>query len=197
MAVPVNDDPPAAAASPNAGAVFSRPQSDAQCIAEVLNGNRQRFAELVERYQDAVFATVRGVVRDPHLAEDVAQDAFVLAFTQLPTLRDPLTFHAWLLQIARHRAVQASIRAGKRPDQGALSGAEMLLNKESGTEERITGVLASVEQLPEPYRGTVLLKYQQGLSCKEIAEKEQVAVSTVTSRLTRGLAMLRTALTER
>jgi RNA polymerase sigma-70 factor, ECF subfamily len=197
MAIPVNEDPPAVAASSEAGPAVSRPQFDAQCIAKILAGDRQRFAELVERYQDAVCATVRGVIRDPHLAEDVAQDAFVLAFTQLPTLRDPQTFHAWLLQIARHRAVQASIRAGKRPDQSALTGTEVLLNQESGSQDRITGVLASVEQLPEPYRGTVLLKYQQGLSCKQIAEREKVAVSTITSRLTRGLAMLRTALTER
>ena len=176
-------------------ALSAHADTDARCIAAVLAGDTHRFAELIERYQKAVIMAVRGYIVDVHLAEDVAQDVFISAFTNLSSLRQPEAFYQWLMQIARHRAVQSGMRVTKRPDQQALAGIEEQVPQEQDTQrERIAQVLKSVEQLPEPYRSTVLLKYDRDLSCKEIAQLEGVAVSTITSRLTRALVMLRGAL---
>jgi RNA polymerase sigma-70 factor (ECF subfamily) len=173
-----------------------RPQADARCIADVLAGNRQKFAELIERYQGAVYAVVRGYVRDPHAAEDVAQEVFLKAYTALSTLREPASFFPWLVQIARN-AGQAAGRNSRRPDRFPLQDTTVVPEQpETPTHARVSHVLAQVEQLPEPYRSTVLLKYEHNLTCKEIAEQEGVAVSTITSRLARALATLRTALVE-
>lgn len=171
------------------------PEADAACIAAVLSGQRDRFTELIERYQDPVYAVVLGYVRNRHAAEDVAQDVFLNAYTALASLRDPNYFYPWLLQIARHRAAQVHRRTDRRPDDTALHGQEVIQEQDDGPSLRLTEVMASVEQLPEPYRETVLLKYERNLSCKQIAEKEGVAVGTITSRLTRALSLLRTALT--
>ena len=184
---------PSAAADPDTPRYFST--ADAACIARVLAGETERFEELVTRYQNAVLATVRGSSTDAARAEDLAQDVFVSAFSALKTLRDPHYFLPWLLQIARHRAAHHSRRESRKPDGTPLSMDAPLPEPDHAHHERLQCVFQSVNELPEPYRQTVLLKYAQGRSCKEIAEKEGVAVGTITSRLTRALHMLRGALT--
>jgi RNA polymerase sigma-70 factor, ECF subfamily len=173
------------------------PEADAACVAAVLGGQRERFDELVARYKDAVYSVALGQVRNPHQAEDVAQDAFLNAFTALNTLRDPHYFFPWLLQIARHRATQVQRRITHRPDGVPLVDQDAAPDDSQQVQdnERLQQALGCIEQLPEPYRQTVILKYQQNKSCKEIAELEGVAVGTITSRLTRALFLLRTALT--
>ena len=56
------------------------PEVDAECIRAVLAGQRDRFAELVGRYQPIVASIVSGYIRDTHRAEDACQDIFVKAF---------------------------------------------------------------------------------------------------------------------
>ena len=170
------------------------PEVDAECVRAVLAGQRERFAELVERYQLIVASIVRGYIRDTHRAEDACQDIFVKAFSALGTLRDPRLFQSWLAQIARHRAGQMARHQQSRPDRHALGDAEILEAPASDSVKDPSTVFAKVEELPEPYRQTVLLKYTQNLSCKQIAEMEGVAVGTITSRLTRALMVLRTGL---
>jgi RNA polymerase sigma-70 factor (ECF subfamily) len=190
------ETPPTAQAAPKVEAQRSRPDPDADalCIRDVLAGQRERFSELIERYQHAVLSVVRGYVRDSHAAEDVAQDIFVLAFTSLNQVRDPKAFFPWLLQVARHHAVKVGKGATERPTV-PLSGSEVAVDKGSIDDSKVSAVLAAIEQLPEPYRHTLLLKYEANLSCKEIARRDGVSVGTITSRLTRAMAELRLALT--
>jgi RNA polymerase sigma-70 factor (ECF subfamily) len=171
-----------------------QPDADARCIAAVLAGERERFEELVVRYQDAVTTVVRGYIRNPHAAEDAAQDALVTAFSALPQLRDPKLFFPWLLQIARHRAAQMAQRGERQQEHVPLTGEEPGKEAPAAAQERTASVLSCVEELPEPYRQTLLLKYERDLSCKQIAAIEHVPIGTVTSRLTRALVMLRGSL---
>ena len=190
------DNPPTAQAAPKVEAQRSRPDPDADalCVRAVLNGQRERFSELIERYQHAVVGVVRGYVRDTHAAEDAAQEIFVLAFTSLNQVRDPKAFFPWLLQVARHHAVKVGKGSVERSTV-PLSGSEVAVEKSGVDDSRVSSVLAAIEQLPEPYRHTLLLKYESNLSCKEIARRDGVSVGTITSRLTRAMAELRLALT--
>lgn len=169
-------------------------EADAACVLAVRAGQRERFEELVERYQKAVFAVTLSYMKDAQRAEDLAQEVFINAFTNLSQLREANRFFPWLMQIARNRSYREAQRQAARPEQPIGEGFEPPAPGADADAQRVAGVLALVEELEEPYRTTLLCKYQQGLSCKEIAEREGVPIGTITSRLTRALAVLRTAL---
>ncbi|MCZ7645212.1 MAG: sigma-70 family RNA polymerase sigma factor [Planctomycetota bacterium] len=172
----------------------SQGEIDAACIRAVLAGKRERFEELVLRYQSAVMGVVYPYVREAHRAEDLAQEVFVNAFSALGQLREQERFLPWLLQIARHRASREARRNASRPETALHPEVDVPEPEPNTDGQRAAEVLALVEELPEPYRMTMLLKYQQGLSCKKIAALENVPIGTITSRLTRALSILRTAM---
>lgn len=122
--------------------------ADARCVAAVVAGQRERFSELVERYQDAVLAVVRGYVRDPHAAEDVAQDVFLKSFSALGQLREPKLFFPWLLRIARHRISQTGQRREQRQNLRPLTGEEPVAAPVHAEEERIASMLRGSSNWP-------------------------------------------------
>ena len=67
-------------------------QSDAELVQEILDGNKQAFALLVARYERPVRAVAISIVKSSHTADDIAQEAFVRAWEQLPKLRNPKVF---------------------------------------------------------------------------------------------------------
>lgn len=173
----------------------SRKQDEA-CVRAVLAGDREQFGDLIRRYQRAVQALALAYTHDAHAAEDLAQDIFVKAFAALSQLREPAQFGPWLLQIARHHSARDYRRRAARPTQPLQGENELPARLESSRPSNAARVLALIEELPEPYRETVRLKYQEELTCREIAEREGVPVGTITCRLTRAVAFLRMALKE-
>src|SRR5256885_13307359 len=78
---------------------------DELLVIEAIFGDFEAFDELASRYRAAVVRTAQAIVgRDD--AEDVAQDALLLAFKALPSIEDPQKFAAWLSTITRHRALR-------------------------------------------------------------------------------------------
>ena len=175
-------------------AVSAEQLADAECVRAVVAGNRERFGELVQRYQRAVYSVTLAYTRDAHHAEDLAQEVFVKAYGSLAQLREPVRFGAWLLQIARHQAARGFRRRAAQATQALTPETDPAAPGPPGDAERSARVLACIEELPELYRETLRLKYQEALSCREIAAREGVPIGTITSRLTRALAVLRTAL---
>ena len=82
-------------------------QSDAELVQEILDGNKQAFALLVARYERPVRAVAISIVKSSHTADDIAQEAFVRAWEQLPKLRNPKVFGPWMMKIARRRAIDS------------------------------------------------------------------------------------------
>ena len=141
-----------------------------------------------------VRALARGLVRDASSADDVVQDAWVVALSRPAAERDP---GAWLAGVARHLARRAARSAARqRRREAAAARPEGLpstdeLVERSELQERLS---AAVRALDEPYRTTVLLHYAEGLSLEEIAQSQGVPASTVRTRLARALERLRTRL---
>ncbi len=184
--------------------------SDAALVSTTLEtGSGAVFGELVTRHKGMVMGLVYSIVRDHHEAEDLAQEAFVRAFRSLKDLRNRSQFALWLGSIARNVALRGVSR--KRPsvieqtylldgeDTGRPEGSKKAEDpgKTVSKQETYDSIFSAIESLPETYRSTVYMKYQKGLTCREIAEVEGVSVGVVTSRLSRSMTTLREKLSSK
>jgi RNA polymerase sigma-70 factor (ECF subfamily) len=191
---------------------------DRATVEAVLAGDRDAFRRLVERESGSVVRVCQRILGDGAEAEDVAQEAFVIAYRSLATWRGDGPFGAWLARIAVRLAVR---QAGKRGpvvwrDPGAAAEGDDRLGFEvaraadraalAATErtdparmavraERAGEVRAAVAALPEPYREVVALRFFADASLEEIARQTGRPLGTVKTHLHRGLARLRPAIT--
>jgi RNA polymerase sigma-70 factor, ECF subfamily len=189
------------------------PTTDDRTIVEaVLAGDRDAYRLLVEREGSAVVAACARILGDRAEAEDVAQEAFVIAYRSLSTWRGDGAFGAWLSRIA----VRLAVRRAKARKQvtwldplaaeadpagndryrtvnpaDAVDPATTVLRT-----ERDTRLRTAVASLDEPYREVVALRFFAERSLQEIAEATDRPLGTVKTHLHRGLARLRRALEE-
>lgn len=164
-------------------------------VAAIL-GNLEAFDELATRYRAAVVRTAQSIV-GRQFAEDVAQDALLLAFKALPSIEDPTRFAAWLSAITRHRAM----RLGKRERAFEARRVELdtvLLEKIASlgrplVDERAADqeLKLALEQVPEEYSLVLRLRFLDEMPLKRIAAFLGVPLSTVKWRVHRGKRLLR------
>ena len=169
---------------------------DELLVIEAIFGDFDAFDELALRYRAAVVRTAQGVVgRDD--AEDVAQDALLLAFKALPSIEDPTKFAAWLSAITRHRALRFNKRESARK-QGRIELDELLLeqigalagpmvDENEGDQE----VRLALENIPADYALVLRLRFQDEMPLKRIAAFLGVTLSTTKWRVHRGKQLLR------
>jgi RNA polymerase sigma-70 factor, ECF subfamily len=169
--------------------------SDAELVAAVLGGDRSSFAALVGRHERAVLGAALGVLRDYHAAEDAAQDAFVAAYQKLGSLRDGSRFAAWIIGIARRRAIDARRkRSAMRGDSAPFD--RIAANCETPLDSRSGDLLRAIDRLPRRQRQVILQRFCNGLGVQEIAQATGWPVGTVTKYLSRAYARLRNSLRE-
>ena len=164
-------------------------------VRAVLDGDSFAFAELVRRYERAVWATGWKVLRDYHAVQDATQNAFVEAYRQLAQLRRPATFGVWILQIA-HREALRIVR--KRRSEESLQTAGNLPANSTGIHglEDYGELMAALGGLPEHERLVVILHYLDGRPVAEVAELTGRPVGTVTKQLSRAIERLKSILAE-
>ena len=168
-------------------------QSDTELVNQVLAGDVQAYASLVERYERLARAEAMQSVRDHHTAEDVAQEAFVVAYQTLRALRDHAKFGPWLLEITKRRASQHARRRKVAPVAvSVLDGTPSSAPERNGQlHEDSEFLLALVNRLPEHERIVVGLRHFEEHSVQEIAQITGRPVGTVTKQLSRAIERLR------
>ena len=167
-------------------------------IARARRGNAEAFREIVDAYQDRLFAFVWRMLRNHHEAEDVCQTAFVKAYESLASYSKQYAFSTWLFTIA-YRLCLNTIRRKK-----AISGNTdfsyvssrvespdvSLANSEEA--RRLKKVIwEAVEKLTPAQKSAVLLFYRESKSCEEIGQVLDMPAVTVKSHLHRARARLR------
>jgi RNA polymerase sigma-70 factor, ECF subfamily len=175
------------------------PLPDADLIAFCLAGNTQAFRPLVERYQGPLYGFLRARLATHEPIEEIAQETFVRAFTQLRGLQKRESFLPWLLGIA-DRVLRESRRSSARRTLALTRFAEdnhlrlQTAPPDKTPAESDPGLTRAVAALPEPYRQVILLRYHGGLSCNDISRQLGMPLGTVTKVLSRAYALLREAL---
>jgi len=155
--------------------------------------------EVVERYQQRLFALIYGIVRDRHEVEDVAQGVFLKVFTRIDRFDGQSRFYTWLYRIAANAAKDHVKKRSRRPAV-ALEEDAVLPAGEDGPEagasrsELREAVRRAIRDLPPRYREILTLRELEGLSYNEVATVLRISVGTVESRLHRARAKLKSRL---
>jgi RNA polymerase sigma-70 factor (ECF subfamily) len=164
-----------------------------ELVTLARNGDRSSFAELVRRHERLVTGTAWETLGDWHAAQDMAQEAFLLAFRRLSTLRNPGAFGPWIVQITARLAVRQVVR---RPIEGPLHDGIGTDPPPDCLDDEIKRVLAAVSRLPEGERSAILLRYVEGHDVSSVARLSGRPLGTVTKQLSRAIARLRLMLVE-
>jgi RNA polymerase sigma-70 factor (ECF subfamily) len=148
-------------------------------------------------HQSMVFSIARRIVRDPSLAEEVAQDVFLELYGQLPSLASQEHVVHWLRRVTVHRSIDQARRRLRRPqDHAAVSFAAPGVAEPAAAQQETDPWLADrlrqmIASLPIVPRTVVVLRYQEDLMPEEIAAVLAMPVATVKSHLQRALKVLR------
>jgi RNA polymerase sigma-70 factor, ECF subfamily len=166
-------------------------RTEAELVGAARKGDVESFGELYRRHYAPAVGIAYGVLGDRHLAEDVAQEAFVIASRQVAGLRNAERFAPWLCTIARRVAGQM---ARSRRERNTLDDAEATPARSDGPHPSDL-VRQAVLDLPERSREVVVLHYFTGLSHKEIAASLGLSAEAVHGRLVRARRILAERLT--
>ena len=150
------------------------------------------FGELVRRHQDFVFGAALRIVRDPVLAQDVAQEAFVRAYQRLDQFRGEARFGTWLHAIAVSVTLNGLRRVKRtRERERPLDNALALSLPPDTALDLKDRLRKAIDGLPDLYRTVFLMHDLEGYSHREIAAALGVAEGTSKARLSRARAKLR------
>ena len=156
------------------------------------------FVALVEKHGPMVLRVCRGVLRDPHDAEDAFQATFLVLALKAGTIRENNSVASWLFGTARRVAIRARSKIARRAIN-ERRGTPMAEDRSRASDppEALPEVHEEVDRLPEKYRLPIILCYLEGLTHEEAAAQLRVPVGTVKVRLSRARERLRGRLTRR
>ena len=144
------------------------PTPVADLVRAARRGDAAATEELIRRHLRAAYAVALAVLNRPADAEDIAQDAFLVAIERLDECRDPARFSGWLVQIVRHRALHA---VDKRRLRDPVDEAGEIVAHVPASDVVLRGhLLAALATLTPVQREVVLLHDLDGWTHAEIAD---------------------------
>nr|WP_265525094.1 sigma-70 family RNA polymerase sigma factor [Paenibacillus sp. JDR-2] len=169
---------------------------DEQWITAIKNGGPAAFQTFVDEYGPYIYRTVFAVIRSPHDAEDVTQEALLQIYRSLPEFRMD-GFKTWITRIAVNKAIDWKRSRMRKPEElvDSLTGLEaegMMAGRGPAVEAAVIDreeqrqVREQVEQLPDNYREVVTAYYMENKSYEEIAVQTGLEKKSVESRLYRA-----------
>ena len=180
---------------------------DRALVARILAGDRDRFTDLVKRYESRVINYVYRITRRYEEAHDLAQEIFVKVFLALDRYDPKYQFSTWLFRIAQNSAIDALRKKSiievpiARPStdeenprerefaDGGVSPYRAMSNKQLAS-----AIETAVANLPSDYRELIQLRHYAELSYEEIATMKKLPLGTVKNKLFRARNLLKETL---
>lgn len=195
MAITTTFDPAVAAPAAGDATSAARDPDERALVALARRGDPAAFRALVERHHARALALARRMVRDAAEAEEVAQDAFLKAWSALPGFREDSSFATWLHRIVYRRALDRldALKARRRHEDAAPQWADEAGHGADAFDAGSERVRRLVDALPPAQRAAVTLFYFEDRSVQEAARVLGTNENTVKTHLHRARAALRTA----
>ena len=168
-------------------------------LEQARRGDQTAFGKLIEAYQRPVYNLAYRMLNNSGEAEEAAQEAFIRAYTRLHTYNPDHKFSTWMLSITsnycidlirKRRALLLSIDEPLPPHPALMSDGQKGPEAQMEMSEQQDMVQSLLQELPEDYRQTVVLRYWHEMSYEEIAEMMDTTVSAIKSRLFRARRLL-------
>ena len=170
---------------------------DSQVIGEVLQGRKDRYEELIEKYKRMVYGIAWSHLGNVDLSEDAAQETFIKAYSYLGTLRNPSRFPGWLARIARNVCNSFGRRAKREAALQERWAFETAQPEDAGRESLEEQLQQSFATLPAIHREALTIFYIEDKSLRESAAILGISETALKARLFRARAALRVQLEQR
>ncbi len=158
-------------------------------------GDHDAFAELARASVVRLDRAARLILRDPELARDAVQDGLIRAWRDLPKLRDPDRFDAWLHRLTVNACIDQTRRRRRRVVETELTPLHEPSDVDSSTSLADRDLVDTIlRRVDDRGRAIIVLHYYLGLPLTEVATTLGIPIGTVKSRLHRSLDLMRDAL---
>ena len=171
-------------------------------VQKARKGNLRAFDRLVKKYQRRLYILIRKMVIGHDDTNDIVQEAFVKAFGNLGRFDDAYAFYPWLHRIAVNTALNHQKKMFRRMERTSIDdiadpAGEQAVSDPAGTllgQELNHQISAALEQLPFEQRAVFILRSSEDLGYQEIADRLDISIGTVMSRLSRARERLKALL---
>jgi RNA polymerase sigma-70 factor (ECF subfamily) len=182
--------------------------TDEDLVAAVLAGDRDRFGDLVDRYQSRLVNYLFRLLRNPDDAHDLAQEVLVKVYQVLDRFDPHYRFSTWLFRVAQNAAIdqirrrRLKVVSMRQDEDGGESRDWDLPSPERGpygdlrNRERGGAIQEAIDALPWEYRELILLRHMADLPYEDIARMKKMPLGTVKNKLFRGRQMLKEKLAD-
>jgi RNA polymerase sigma factor (sigma-70 family) len=171
---------------------------DRELLDEFVKARSQSaFRELVERHLPVVYSAARRMVRDSHLAEEVAQSVFTTLVQKAESIRPPQVLGGWLYNTTRHLAMHAVRTEQRRREREQTAFAMQALDlpsDDSGIAEHLEPAMAALDAED---RDALVLRFLANRGLREVGAELGVSEEAARKRVSRALERLRTVLESR
>jgi RNA polymerase sigma-70 factor (ECF subfamily) len=166
-----------------------------ELVERARGGDHDAFAELARAAVLRLDQAARLIVRDPELARDAVQEGLIRAWRELPKLRDPDRFDAWLYRLTVNSCIDLTRRRRRRLIEVELTSIHVPGTSDgAGARADRDQIDQVLRRLDEHGRAIVVLHYFVGLPLTDVAEALGIPLGTVKSRLHRALTQMRVAI---
>ncbi len=174
-------------------------EDDQRLIKLTLEGQLDAFGDLIHKYQNRLFNGMVHVIRSESEAEDVVQDAFILAMTRLDSFKGNSQFYTWLYRIAynvaitklRRRKPTVSLQGKDDSAKVDFPGNVDAPDERMQGQERASQLMQAMGRLTEEHRSILVLREMDEMDYEAISEILDLPIGTVRSRLHRARSQLK------
>ena len=167
---------------------------DLDLVRAARAGDRVAYGELYRRYAPMVHGVLLARVAPDHV-DDLLQEVFLKAMTQITHLREDDHFGGWIAAIARHRATDHYRQTREMQSTEDFAGS-IATRGTPGSQAEARIALTAIQSLPDAYRETLALRLVEGMTGPEIANRTGLTPESVRVNLHRGMKLLRERLGE-